>query len=176
MADDEGTDDAATVGHEFVWVDEDQPVLGGQWMLRSEQDDEAHPVVLAEAVAAHRTGQAPRDPLPVHVRATLQVVQAAGQLEDDLFPDAAARLQSTLLSGETGTPEIDPDTPEGERVRQGAEALQKLSADLAELVEEQLDGGSLAHLPPDTTRALCEATQTAWRMRRLVDPPGPLYL
>lgn len=162
--------------HQFVWVDEDHPVLGGQWMAVRDEETNAAPVVLADVVAAYRAGDHDADPLPVHVRATLDVVRAAGRLEDDLFPDAAARLQSTLLSSETGTPEVDPDTPDGERVRQGAEALQKLSADLAELVEEQLDGGSLAHLPPDSTRALCQATQAAWRMRRLVDPPGPLYL
>ena len=162
--------------HRFLWVDERQPVLGGQWM-RVDGDDAAHPVVLAEVVAAHREGSADEDPLPVHVEATLQVVRAAGDLEDELFPDAATRLQSALLSADTDTAEVDPGTVEGERVRRGAEALEKLAADLAELVEEQLvDGGSLAQLPPDSTRALCQATQTAWRLRRLVDPPSPLYL
>lgn len=170
------SEDAERPVHRFVWVDEEATVLGGQWMAMGEDASDPQPVVLADAVAAHRAGEEGGDPLPIHVQATLDVVRAAGQLEDDLFPDAVARLQSTLLSAETGSPEIDPDTPEGERVRRGAEALQKLSADLAELVGEQLDGGSLAHLPPDSTRALCEATQAAWRMRRLVDPPGPLYL
>ena len=162
--------------HEFVWVDETLPVLGGQWMAAGAGDGNWQPVVLADVVAAHRAGQVETDPLPVHVTATLDVVWAAGELEDELFPDAATRLQSALMSSDTGTPEVDPESLEGERVRRSAEALHKLAADLAELVDEQLDGGSLSHLPPDSTRALCQATQAAWRLRRLVDPPGPLYL
>lgn len=116
------------------------------------------------------------EPIGEHVRATLAVVRAAGELEDELFPDAASRLQTTLLSVDTNTPEVDVATPEGERVRRGAEALEKLAADLAEVVEAQLHDGSLASLPEQSTLALCYAVETAWRLRRLIDPPGPLYL
>jgi hypothetical protein len=160
---------------EFVWVEEGDRLLGGQWMRPG--GDGAAPVVLADAVAAHRKEPIGDDPIAVHVAATLAVVEAAGTLEDELLPTSVDRLDRSLAAGDTGEPEIDPDTLEGERVRHAADALEKLAADLAELVHEQLDeGGSLATLPPDSTRALCLAVQTAWRLRTRIEPPGPLYL
>ena len=161
--------------YRFAWVDPDLPMLGGQW-LRAATDEGSQPAALADVVSAHREGRTTGDPLPEHVDAVLTIVGAAGDFEDAMFPEPADRLAATLASADTGTPEVDPSSPEGERVRRGAEALQKLAADLAELVEEQLHGGSLAHLPPDTTMALCQATQTAWRLRRIVDPPSALSL
>lgn len=174
MEDVSGTSGGKNVTYRFVWVDDDLVVLGGQWMTEA-GDGTSAPAVLADVVAAYRAGET-EDPLPTHVQATLRLVQAAGEFEDTLFPDPTDRLRTALAAADQYTAQVDPSTPEGERVRRGAEALEKLAADLAELVEEQLDGGSLAKLPPDSTRALCQATQTAWRLRRLVDPPSPLYL
>lgn len=159
----------------FTWVDEAAPVLGGQWMAVG-RDGITRPVVLSDAVEAYRAGLVASDPMEVHVDAARRVIEAAGELEDELFPDAVTRLRTTLAAAETDASEVDPDSLAGERVRRGAEALEKLAADLAELVEEQLEGGSLAHLPPYSTHALCQAVQAAWRLRRLVDPPSPLYL
>lgn len=167
--------DAEGTAHRFLWIDEDLPILGGQWMAIG-VDGLPQPEALADVVSAFRSGTCPEDPLPVHVDATLRVITAAGALEDGLFPEPADRLRTTLTAVQEDAPEVDPSSLEGAHVRRGAEALEKLAADLAELVEEQLDGGSLANLPPDSTRALCQATQTAWRLRRLVDPPSPLYL
>jgi hypothetical protein len=161
--------------HRFVWLDEDAPARGGQWMTLDEQGAD-QPQVLSDVCAAHRAGELRADPLPVHVQATLTVVEAAGDLEDEGFPDAGDRLRATLDADRYHEATIDPSTPAGDRLRQAAEALEKLAADLAELVEEQLDGGSLGNLPPDSTRALCQATQAAWRLRRYVDPPGGLFL
>ncbi|MFO8075284.1 MAG: hypothetical protein ACQETV_06380 [Actinomycetota bacterium] len=159
----------------FVWVDEEVALLGGQWMAVAD-DAPPHPLVLADVVVEAAARGWAEEPIGEHVRATLAVVRAAGELEDELFPDAASRLQTTLLSVDTNTPEVDVATPEGERVRRGAEALEKLAADLAEVVEAQLHDGSLASLPEQSTLALCYAVETAWRLRRLIDPPGPLYL
>ncbi|QBI20946.1 hypothetical protein ER308_16105 [Egibacter rhizosphaerae] len=159
----------------FVWVEEAEPEFGGQW-LAFPPDGTPEPLVLADVVAAYRAGAEPEDPLPIHVQATEQVVRAAGELEDELFPDATTRLEVTLASAEQNVSPLDPWSAAGERVRRTAEALEKLAADLAELVEEQLDGGSLARLPQGSTRALAQSTQAAWRLRRLIDPPSPLYL
>ena len=159
----------------FAWIDVDDPLLGGQWM--ADDGVASNPVVLADAVASFREGATGEDPIATHVDATLRVVEAAGALEDELLPTSVERLDRSLAAGDTGEPEIDPDSREGERVRRGADALEKLAADLAELVEEQLsDDGSLATLPPDSTLALCLAVQTAWRLRNRIEPPGPLYL
>jgi hypothetical protein len=168
-----GTNSQDGSPYRFVWVDDDLIVLGGQWMAPGE-DGDLVPLALAEVVAAHRLARRGDDPLETHVRATLDLVRAVGEFEDSLFPEPTDRLKTTLSAVGRHAPEVDPSTPEGERLRRGAEALEKLAADLAELVEEQLDGGSLAKLPPNSTRALCQATQTAWRLRRLVDPPSPL--
>ncbi|GEM_PF-2808043 len=159
----------------FVWVDGQAPLLGGQWMAVAD-DAPPHPLVLADVVGEAAARGWAEEPIDEHVRATLAVVRAAGELEDELFPDAASRLQTALLSVDTDTPEVDVGTPEGERIRRGAEALEKLAADLAEVVEAQLHDGSLAALPEQSTLALCYAVETAWRLRRLIDPPGPLYL
>lgn len=159
----------------FVWVEEGVPALGGQW-LAFPPEGIPEPVVLADVVAAHRAGAEPVDPLPVHVDAVREALRAAGELEDELFPDPASRLRATLASAAEDAPPLDPATSDGERVRRAAEALEKLASDLAELVEEQLEHGSLARLPQGSTLALAQATQAAWRLRRLVDPPSPLYL
>lgn len=164
------------VVHRFVWVEVDDPVAGGQW-LAFETDGTPRPVALNDVVLAWRDGRGEEDPLPVHVHAMFTVIDAAGDLEDRLFPDVARRVERALVRAGAGAAEVDADSSEGEQVRRAAEALEKLAADLAELVEEQLDeGGSLATLPPDSTRALCQAMQAGWRLRRLIDPPGPLYL
>lgn len=168
--------DADGIVHRFVWVEVDDPAAGGQW-LAFERDGTPHPVALNDVVLAWRDGRGEEDPLPVHVSAMLTVIDAAGDLEDHLFPDVARRVERALVRAGAGAAEVDADSAEGEEVRRAAEALEKLAADLAELVEEQLDeGGSLSTLPPDSTRALCQAMQAGWRLRRLIDPPGPLYL
>lgn len=162
--------------HRFVWVEDGAPAAGGQW-LAFPPDGLPDPVSLNDVVLAWRAGGGDEDPLQVHVDAVAEVLAAAGDLEDRLFPDVTRRVERALRRAGAGVPEIEATTPEGEGVRQTAEALEKLAADLAELVEEQLgEGGSLATLPPDTTKALCHAVQAAWRLRRLIDPPGPLYL
>jgi hypothetical protein len=162
--------------YRFVRVEESEPASGGQW-LAFPPDGLPDPVSLNDVVLAWRSGAADEDPLPMHVEAVSGVVVAAGELEDRLFPDVTRRVERALTRAGAGVAEIEATSPQGEQVRQAAEALEKLAADLAELVEEQLGvGGSLATLPPDTTKALCQAVQTAWRLRRLIDPPGPLYL
>lgn len=162
--------------YRFVWVEEDDPAQGGQW-LAFPPDGRPYPVALADAVAAYRDdGQQGPDPLQEHVEAAHRIVEAVGQLEDRLFPDARARLEVALGAADADASQIDPAAPEGEAVRRAAEALEKAAADCAELVEEQLRAGSLAMLPQDFTAALCQAVQAGWRLRRLVDPPGPLYL
>lgn len=165
------------VVYRFVWVEDDEPALGGQW-LAFPAHGQPYPVALADVVAAHRDGadEDGPDPLETHVAATQRIGDAVGDLEDRLFPDATRRLEVALVAADADVPQVDPDTPEGESVRRAAEALEKVAADCAELVDEQLDGGSLALLPQDFTTALCRAVQAAWRLRRLVDPPGPLYL
>ncbi len=165
------------VVYRFVWVEDSEPALGGQW-LAFPADGQPYPVALADVVAAHRDGEEEdgSDPLITHVEATRRIGEAVGDLEDQLFPDATRRLEVALVAADTDVPQVDPDTPEGEAVRRAAEALEKVAADCAELVDEQLGGGSLALLPKDFTAALCQAVQAAWRLRRLVDPPGPLYL
>lgn len=156
----------------FVWVDATDPALGGQWMVdRPSGKDE--PLVLADAVAAYQSGELDHDPLEEHVAVTLAAVSAAGAVEDEVLPDPTTRL---VRAADERVAEVDRDSPEGERLRRVAEALHKLASDLAELVEDQLQGGSLANLPPRSTLALCQSTQTAWRLRHRVDPPGPLYL
>lgn len=163
--------------YRFVWVEEGQPALGGQWLAFPE-DGQSYPVALADVVAAHRDDDADEGPGPleVHVDAAMRIAEAVGELEDRLFPDASRRLEVALVAADADVPQVDPDSTEGESVRRAAEALEKVAADSAELVDEQLDGGSLALLPEDFTAALCRAVQAAWRLRRLVDPPGPLYL
>lgn len=163
--------------YRFVWIEDDVPELGGQW-LAFPPDGHPYPVALADAVAAHRERASVNggDPLEVHVAAARGIVEAAGDLEDRLFPDATRRLEVALVAADADVPQVDPSTPEGEAVRRTAEALEKVAADCAELVEEQLAGGSLALLPEDFTAAMCQAVQAGWRLRRLVDPPGPLYL
>lgn len=169
------TDDGLV--YRFVWVEEDEPALGGQWLAFPE-DGRPYPVALADAVAAHRGGRAREgpDPLEVHAEATLRIGEAVGDLEDRLFPDPSRRLAVALVAADADIPQVDPTTAEGEAVRGAAEALEKVAADCAELVEEQLGGGSLATLPQNFTAAMCTAVQAGWRLRRLVDPPGPLYL
>lgn len=170
MSDDDG------LVYRFVWVEDDEPALGGQW-LAFPPDGQPYPVALADVVAAHRAvASSDPQPLETHVAAAKHIVEAAGDLEDELFPDSRTRLVSVLVAADTDVAEVDPASPEGEAVRRAAEALEKTAADCAELVEEQLRDGSLAILPPDFTAALCQAVQAAWRLRRLVDPPGPLYL
>lgn len=164
--------------YRFVWVEEDEPALGGQWLAFPE-DGRPYPVALADAVTAYRkNGQAEDgpDPLEVHAEAVRRIGAAVGDLEDRLFPDPSSRLAVALVAADTDAPQVDPRTPEGEAVRGAAEALEKVAADCAELIQEQLDGGSLAALPQDFTAAMCQAVQASWRLRRLVDPPGPLYL
>lgn len=163
--------------YRFVWVEEDEPALGGQWLAFPE-DGRPYPVALADAVSAHRQGdgQEEPDPLDVQVDAAQRITEAVGNLEDRLFPDSTTRLAVALVAADADVPEVDPGSPEGEAVRRAAEALEKVAADCAELVQEQLEGGSLATLPEDFTSAMCQAVQAGWRLRRLVDPPGPLYL
>lgn len=162
--------------YRFVWVEEDDPALGGQW-LAYPPEGLPTPVALADAVLAGAGGEAGEPaPLEVHVAAAQRVIEAAGDLEDSLFPDTEARLRAAVAAAENEQAQVDPTSPEGERVRAAAEALEKLAADMAELVEEQLHSGSLATLPEDCTLALCQAIQAGWRLRGLVDPPGPLYL
>ncbi len=155
----------------YVWVDPEDRALGGQW-VRSDGDTEV-PISLLDALAAHRGDERALDPVTEHVAAAWQVLDAAGVEEDRLLPDPATRVQRAL---DTSRALIDAESPAGERVRRCAEALHKLAADLAEVVEEQLEGGSLATLPPATSHALCQTTQAAWRLRSHVEPPGPLYL
>ena len=171
------TVDTAGLVYRFVWVEETEPAMGGQWLAFPE-DGRPYPVALADVVAAYREGSAEEGlhPLQVHVEATQRIAEAVGDLEDRLFPDASSRLEVALVSADSDVPQVDPETPEGEAVRRAAEALEKVAADCAELVDEQLDGGSLSLLPKDFTAALCRAVQASWRLRRLVDPPGPLYL
>jgi hypothetical protein len=157
-----------------VWVAQGEPVRGGQWM--TDADAGPVPVALADAVAEHRARPGGVDPLAVHVEAAREVVEAAGELEDRLFPDPAMRLHAALASVDRHTPQVDPESPDGVEVRLAAEALEKLAADLAELVEDTLDGGSLSTLPVATTAALCQTVQAGWRLRRLVDPPSVLAL
>jgi hypothetical protein len=161
--------------YRFVWVEEDDPAQGGQWMAYP-PDGYPWPVALADAVLAAREEGSGEDPVAVHVHAAQRLVEATGALEDRLFPDSTRRLQAALAAVDADAPEIDPESDEGDAVRRAAEALEKVAADLAELVQEQLEGGSLATLPPDCTTALCQSVQAGWRMRRLVDPPSPLYL
>lgn len=169
------TDDDGLV-YRFVWVEDAEPALGGQW-LAFPPDGRPYPVALADAVSAYEKESADGPhPLEVHVEAAHRVVEAAGDLEDRLFPETRSRLAVALEAANADVPQVDPTSPEGEAVRRAAEALEKTAADCAELVEEQLQDGSLASLPPDFTTALCQAVQAAWRLRRLVDPPGPLYL
>lgn len=155
----------------YAWVDPEDRALGGQWVRTSEGTEV--PVSLLDALAAHRDGERALDPVTEHVAAAWQVLDAVGVEEDRLLPDPATRVQRALA---TDRALLDPSSPAGERVRRCAEALHKLAADLAEVVEERLDGGSLATLPPATTHALCQTTQAAWRLRSHVEPPGPLYL
>jgi hypothetical protein len=174
MADDAETTQAEGGGtHRFVWVVDGEPVRGGQWVAFPESGPPV-PVSLADAVEARADGE--DHPIEVHVRAAQQVVEAAGELEDRLFTEPLTRLQAALVAVDAGEPPLDPESPDGMEVRLAAEALEKLAADLAELVQEQLDGGSLATLPPETTSALCHTIQAGWRLRRLVDPPSPLAL
>lgn len=156
----------------FVWVDATDPALGGQWMV-DRPSGKTEPVVLADAVAAYERGELDHDPLDEHVAVTLAAVSAAGAVEDEVLPDPTTRL---VRAADDHLAEVDRDSPEGERLRRVAEALHKLASDLSELVEDQLHRGSLANLPPRSTLALCQSTQTAWRLRHRVDPPGPLYL
>jgi hypothetical protein len=174
MADETATAGSRDATHEFMWVAEGEPVRGGQWCAFDGSDPV--PVALADVVAAHAPEGADPHPIEVHVRAAEEVVEAAGDLEDRLFPDPGERLYAALASVDAGEPQIDPESPDGVEVRLAAEALEKLAADLAELVEEELANGSLATLPPMTTRALCQTVQTGWRLRRLVDPPSVLAL
>lgn len=161
--------------YRFVWVEPDHPVLGGQWM-GFPPEGLPWPVALADVVAAAADQEDGQDPLAVHVDMTRRLLVAAAALEDRLFPDPSSRLTAALVAAESEDPPLDPGSAEGEQVRRAAEALQKVAADLAELVEVQLGGGSLADLPQESTTALCQAVQAGWRLRRLVDPPGPLYL
>jgi hypothetical protein len=159
--------------YRFVWIEPDEPLLGGQWMGYPPAGL-PWPVALADVVAAGPSDEG--DPLAVHVSGTQTVLEAAAELEDRLFPDPASRLQAALVAAEEEEPPLEPTSPEGELVRRAAESLEKLAADLAELVQEQLDGGSLATLPPNSTAALCQAVQAGRRLRRFVEPPIPLYL
>ncbi len=161
--------------HRFVWVDESDPVRGGQWMAFA-PDGHPRPVALAEAVAASRLVDDGEDPLAVHVVAARRVIEAAGDLEDRLFPEPQERLHAALASLTADRPQIDPHSPQGIEVRMAAEALEKLAADMAELVEEKLESGSLADLPEGATHAMCQTIQAGWRLRRLVDPPSILAL
>lgn len=163
--------------YRFVWVEEAEPALGGQWLAFPE-DGRPRPVALADAVADYRGGadNGGPDPLEVHAAAAHRIGEAVGDLEDRLFPDPSSRLEVALVAADAGVPQVDPASPEGEAVRAAAEALEKVAADCAELIQEQLDGGSLANLPKDFTAAMCQSVQASWRLRRLVDPPGPLYL
>jgi hypothetical protein len=161
--------------HRFIWVVDGEPVRGGQWMAFPEEGPPV-PVALADALAAWAGGPAETHPMRVHVSAAQQVVEAAGELEDRLFPDPSTRLHAALASVTADEPQVDPESPDGMEVRLAAEALEKLAADLAELVEETLSDGSLADLPEATTVALCQTIQAGWRLRRLVDPPSPLAL
>jgi hypothetical protein len=165
----------ATPRPRFEWVVDGEPVRGGQWCATG-PDGRPVPVALADALAAWDGGPPEAHPLLVHVAAAQQVVEAAGELEDRLFPEPVTRLSSALASVDAGEPQVDPESPDGVEVRLAAEALEKLAADLAELVEDTLDGGSLSTLPDATTLALCQTVQTGWRLRRLVDPPSPLAL
>lgn len=158
--------------YRFVWIEPDEPLLGGQWMGYPPAGM-PWPVALADVVQAPREDE---DPLTVHVDRTQTLLESAADLEDRLFPDAQSRLAAALAAAEQDEPPLDPRSPEGELVRRAAEALEKLGADLAELVQVQLEGGSLATLPPNSTVALCQAVQAGRRLRQLVEPPSPLYL
>lgn len=161
--------------HRFVWVVDGEPARGGQWMAFPEEGPPV-PVALADALADWQGGPVAAHPLQVHVAAAWQVIDAAGELEDRLFPDPSLRLHAALFSVTAHEPQVDPESPDGMEVRMAADGLEKLAADLAELVEETLRSGSLADLPEATTVALCQTIQAGWRLRRLVDPPGPLAL
>jgi hypothetical protein len=160
--------------YRFVWIEPDEPLLGGQWM-GFPPAGLPWPVALADVVAAGPP-EGDEPPLTVHVDRTKTLLDAAADLEDRLFPDAESRLAAALLAAEQEEPPLDPGSPDAELVRRAAESLEKVAADLAELVQEQLDGGSLAALPPNSTAALCQAVQAGRRLRRLVEPPSPLYL
>lgn len=156
----------------FVWVDEADAARGGQWM-RELGDDRLEPIALADAVADRHGEPLHSGAVAEHVMALGRVVDAVGDLEDELLPASPDRLARAAARD---VPEVDPASPAGERLRRGAEALEKLASDLAEIVHETLHGGSLASLPPGATSALCQAMQAAWRVRQRIDPPGPLYL
>lgn len=175
MADQATPANGAEGTHQFVWIAEGEPVRGGQWCAHPVGGPPV-PVALADVMAAHEPASGEPHPLTVHVSAAEEVVEAAGELEDRLFPEIEERLHAALASVDAGEPQVDPESPDGVEVRMAAEALEKLAADLAELVEVQLNGGSLSTLPPTTTRALCQTVQTGWRLRRLVDPPSELAL
>jgi hypothetical protein len=161
--------------YRFVWIEPDEPLLGGQWMGYP-PTGLPWPVALADVVAAATTSEHDDDPLIVHVERTKTLLEASANLEDRLFPDAPSRLAAALAAAEQDEPPLDPLSVDGELVRRAAESLEKMAADLAELVQEQLDGGSLATLPPNSTIALCQAVQAGRRLRRLIEPPSPLYL
>jgi hypothetical protein len=159
--------------YRFVWIEPDEPLLGGQWMGYPPAGL-PWPAALADVVAA--AVDEDEHPLTIHVDRTQTLLDAVANLEDRLFPDAQSRLAAALAAAEQDEPPLDPTAVDGQLVRRAADSLEKLAADLAELVQEQLDGGSLATLPPNSTIALCQAVQAGRRLRRLVEPPSPLYL
>lgn len=153
-----------------MWTDPADPLRGGQW-VRGGLGGERTTVSLADVVAAD--GGRLEEHIGTHVGAVRRVLSAAVELEDDLFPDPMTRLSSTFAAVEANEPELSAERFAGRRARLAAHTLGRLSADLAEVLEARVAryAGEVSTIT--ASKALCEAVQATWRLRRLLDPPSP---